>query len=109
MPETTLDIPTAGAELLSAATALADAIEQPDASTECPVALALIEQALRVLSTSVTVLAHDAVPNAPERVSREREAHLRATMHTLAQDISLIARSCARAREIVGPLVAAKR
>ena len=124
MPETILDIPTAGGELLSSATAFADAAEQPGASRQCPVALALIEQGLRVLSASVGVLAHDAVPDGAERdaparergptlrgspLSREQEAHFQATLHALAQDIALTARSCARAREIVGPLLAARR
>ena len=109
LPQTTIGIPTAGGELLSAATALADAAEQPGASRECPAALALIEQALRVVSASVGVLARDAVPADAERdalgqgrsttrsgglpLSREQEAHLASTMHTLAQDISLTARS----------------
>ena len=66
MPETTVDIPTAGGELLSAATALADAAEQPGASRVSRRS-ALIEQALRVVSASVGVLAHDAVPDDAER------------------------------------------
>lgn len=108
METTTLEIHTAGDELLSTAAALAEAAEEPGASQRFPAALALIEQALRAVSGGVGAVAHEAVADAESsmRLTREQQARLETTMHALAQDIGLTARSCARAREIVGPLLA---
>ena len=116
----TADIADVSRELLAAATAFRAAAGQPGASQTFPSALVAIEESLRVLGLSIHELTHDAVPAVVERqrhipgpvrgqqnggrLSHEREAHIAATMHDVAQDFVRCAGSCGRAIETVAVL-----
>ena len=109
------DISSASRQLHSAAIAFSEGADASGASHSLPAALTEIEEALRLVSATVDVLAHDlVVANGQERharaaergLSHEQQVHLKATVHDLAQEFSRCARSCARARTIVLPRVA---
>jgi len=121
------DISGATRELRSAAIEFGEAIDAAGASDPLPAALTQIEEALRAVSASVHALAHEAVPASTRRnraaangrqgqplaaepsLSWEQQTHLETTVHDLAQEFSRCARSCAQARKIVLPLIAAGR
>ena len=118
------DISNASHRLRSAAIAFSEGTDASWASQSFLGALTQIEEALRHVSATVDVFAHDFVLPVPGRdggvaneqesharaaercLSHEQQAYLEATVHDLVQEFSRCAWSCARARAIVLPLIA---
>ena len=97
------DISSASRQLRSVATAFSEGADASGASHWLPAALTEIEEALRLVSATVDVLAHDlVVANGPEpraragerTLSHEQQVHFKATVCDLAQEFSRCARSC---------------
>jgi hypothetical protein len=111
-------------DLVTAARAVREAAGQPRCSAASAPVLALLEEALRLLSAGWYQVAADAAPGVAERrsgrvdgsedsegiqpsgLSHEEEAKLVATLHEVAAALAASARACRVGRRAVQPLLA---
>jgi hypothetical protein len=106
------DLHDRASELAEAARSFQGAAEAPASHAAAPDSLAALEEALQVLSGAWYQLAADASSGIDERrrarhdgCSREREAHLMATLHDVAGAFARCARACRDARSTVTPII----
>jgi hypothetical protein len=91
-------------ELIKAARAFHSAAGQPGILGAAPASLARTEEALRLLSGAWYQLAADS--SGVDRLSREQEARLIATLHDVAAAFARCARACREGRSAVTPVIA---
>jgi hypothetical protein len=91
-------------ELIKAAQAFHSAASEPGVLGAAPLSLARTEEALQLLSGAWYQLAAES--SGVDRLSREREARLTATLHDVAAAFARCARSCREARLTVTPAIA---
>jgi hypothetical protein len=92
------------AELIKAAQAFHSGASEPGVLGAAPLSLARTEEALQLLSGAWYQLAADS--SGVDRLSREREARLIATLHDVAAAFARCARSCREGRLAVTPVIA---
>jgi hypothetical protein len=92
------------AELIKAAQSFHSAASQPGILGAAPLSLARTEEALQLLSGAWYQLAADS--SGVDRLSREQEARLTATLHDVAAAFARCARSCREGRLAVTPVLA---
>jgi len=112
----------AACDLLLAARAIEGAAGSDGVLEAIPATLGTLEEALQVLSASCYRLAGQCASNAPrngpqrpsdqgateQRLSRENEALLMATLHDVGSSIARASRASRAGREITAPLIARK-
>jgi hypothetical protein len=100
-------------ELLAAAQDLRAAAGPRRAAPAIAASLGCVEASLEALATAITVMRVAALEQGHVRRAggaAEREAlEIRARFEQLARDLSMSRSSCARARELAGPLSTARR